>query len=121
VRFERVRAIAQFNDEHPDFGVHVLEHFNGDVDASRQAIDESYAGCHRSLADLAEGLTCETAPPPEHLAHYVDWSSMARDMELIGDVFTMETGFEEVQVFWGGEGRLIWRGLRPIGLARLRA
>jgi len=99
--FERVSALAQFIGEHPDLGAHVLEHFNGDVDASRQAIDENYAGCHRSLADFAEDITCETAPPPEHLAHYVDWSSMAHDMELNGDVFTIETGFEEVHVFWG--------------------
>ena len=36
----------------------------------------------------------------EHLAFYIDYEKMGRDMELSGDVFTVETGYQEVHVFW---------------------
>jgi Antirestriction protein (ArdA) len=32
--------------------------------------------------------------------HYIDYQAMARDMELNGDVFTIETGFDQVHIFW---------------------
>ena len=47
--------------------------------------------------DFAEELTSEV---PEHLAFYIDYERMGRDMELSGDVFTVETGYQEVHVFW---------------------
>ncbi|WP_281356588.1 antirestriction protein ArdA [Parasulfitobacter algicola] len=36
---------------------------------------------------------------PENLRFYVDYERMARDMEIC-DVFTLQTGFEQVHVFW---------------------
>ena len=57
-------------------------------------------GCYQSLADFAEELTEETTQIPENLAYYIDYERMGRDMELSGDVFTIETAFEEVHIFW---------------------
>ncbi len=31
---------------------------------------------------------------------YIDYKRMGRDMKLNGDVFTIETGYEEVYIFW---------------------
>jgi hypothetical protein len=31
---------------------------------------------------------------------YIDYHAMTRGMEYSGDVFTLETGFEQVHVFW---------------------
>ena len=31
---------------------------------------------------------------------YIDYRAMARDMEYGGDLFTLETSFEQVHVFW---------------------
>lgn len=45
-------------------------------------------------------LTEGTSEIPEHLARYIDYSAMAHDMEISGDIFTIETGFEEVHIFW---------------------
>ncbi|WP_212632130.1 antirestriction protein ArdA, partial [Pseudomonas sp. KB-10] len=45
-------------------------------------------------------LTEETSSIPQHLVMYIDYRAMARDMEYSGDVFTLETGFEQVHVFW---------------------
>ena len=44
-------------------------------------------------------LECGPAIPKRY-EYYIDWEAMGRDMELSGDVFTIETGFEEVHVFW---------------------
>jgi len=36
---------------------------------------------------------------PEALRYYVDWDAMARDAEMGGDLFTIETAHGEVHVF----------------------
>ena len=48
---------------------------------------------------FSEEVTENTNDIPESLRFYIDYDRMARDMELSGDIFTIETGFEEVHVF----------------------
>ena len=79
---------------------YVLAHFGYDLEDARKALEENYNGCYSSLADYAEELTTETSEVSEHLALYIDYEKMGRDMELGGDVFTVETGYQEVHVFW---------------------
>lgn len=55
---------------------------------------------HSRLTDYAQELTEETTSIPPHLTMYIDYRAMARDMEYSGDLFTLETGFEQVHVFW---------------------
>lgn len=62
-------------------------------------MEEQYNGCYSSLADYAQELTEDTSEIPEHLEFYIDYERMDRDMELGGDVFTIETAFDEVHVF----------------------
>lgn len=96
---ESVHEIACFIAEYPNFGSALLSHF-GDVAQARKAADEDYCGCYRSLADYAQELTEETTDIPQSLAYYIDYDKMARDMEINGDVFAIETGFDETHVFW---------------------
>lgn len=96
---EGVHAAACFIEEQPDFGAALLAHF-GDIEQARKAADEDYCGCYRSLADYAQELTEETTTIPEALTYYIDYDKMARDMEINGDVFTIETGHDETHVFW---------------------
>ena len=96
---EAAHDIACFIDEYPDFGGELLNHF-ADLDEAQRVAEENYCGCYRSLADYAQELTEETTDIPANLTYYIDYESIARDMELNGDVFTIETGFEEVHVFW---------------------
>lgn len=56
---------------------------------------------HASLADYVQELTEECMTIPERLRSYIDWQAMAHDAELGGDLFTIETGYEEVHVFAG--------------------
>ncbi len=70
------------------------------LEQARKAAEEDYCGCYSSLADYAQELTEETTSIPQHLAMYIDYRAMACDMEYGGDVFPLETGFEQVHVFW---------------------
>lgn len=92
--------IACFIEEFPSIAGELLSHFGGDIDEARQAMEDNYCGCYRSVADYAEELTEETTQIPQSLAYYIDYEKMGRDMELGGDIFTIETSYEEVHIFW---------------------
>jgi antirestriction protein len=97
---EMIAAMSALISEHGELGVAALAHFCGDIQEARSALEENYCGQYRSLADFAQEITEETTSIPQNLAYYIDYSAMARDMEMNGDVFTIETGFEAVHVFW---------------------
>ena len=96
---QTAHEIACFIEEYPEFGGALLAHCN-DLEQARKAAEEDYCGCYTSLADYAQELTEESTSIPQHLAMYIDYRAMARDMEYSGDLFTLETGFEQVHVFW---------------------
>ena len=95
---ESVVAIAEFVKEHGALGGKLLEYFC-DLENARAANEDNYAGEFSSLSDFARELTEETTKIAESLIYYIDYEAMARDLE-INDVLTIETGFEEVHVFW---------------------
>lgn len=97
---ESAHNVAVFIEEHGEIGGELLSHFGDSIEDATKAIEEHYAGEYKSLADYAEELTEQTGDIPEHLVFYIDYERMGRDMELGGDVYTIETGFEEVHVFW---------------------
>jgi antirestriction protein len=97
---ETAHEIACLIAEYPDFGGELVAHFGGDLKEARTAAEDSYCGCYPSLADYAQELTEETTQIPENLTYYIDYERMGRDMEMNGDVFTLETGFETVHIFW---------------------
>lgn len=97
---ESAHNVAVFIEEHGEIAGELLNNFGGDLEDAKKAIEENYSGCYKSLADYAEELTEQTAEVPENLAFYIDYERMGRDMELGGDVYTIETGYEEVHVFW---------------------
>jgi antirestriction protein len=97
---ENAHALAQFILEHGELGGLMLNHMSGDLTLAQSAIEDNYQGKYSSLADYAEELTTDTTEIPQHLAYYIDYEAMARDMQLNGDIFTLETGLEAVHVFW---------------------
>ena len=97
---EAAHEIACFIEEYPDLAGELLSHFGGDMDEARTAIEDNYSGCYKSLADYAEELTEGTAQIPDNLVYYIDYERMGRDMELSGDIYTIETAYDEVHVFW---------------------
>ncbi len=97
---ETAHEIACFIEEHSDIAGELLNQFGGDLEEARKAVEENYCGCYSSLADYAEEITGETSSIPDHLASYIDYEKMGRDMELGGDVYTVEIGYQVVHVFW---------------------
>lgn len=98
--FDSVADLAAFISEHGALGGLVLAHFCEDLDAARAAF-EDYSGEFKSLGDFAADLTEQTGTEiPKSLRFYIDYDAMGRDIELSGDIFTIETGFDEVHIFW---------------------
>lgn len=98
---ETAYEIAWFVYEHGCIAGKLLQHFSGDLSEAQNAMD-NHAGEYRSLADFAEEITEQTTTIPKNLMYYIDYESMGRDMEMNGDVFTIETSFEEIHIFWNG-------------------
>lgn len=99
--FERVSDLAAFIAEHGEVGAALLDYYSGDLDEAREAITDRYMGAHGSLADYVQELTEETTSIPQPLRYYIDYSAMARDAELNGDLFTVSTAYDVVHVFAG--------------------
>lgn len=91
-------GLAAFIGEHGELGGKLISYY-GDLETARTAIEDHYAGEYSSLAEFAEELTEQSTEIPEKLRCYIDYERMARDLE-INDVTVIETGFEQVHVFW---------------------
>ncbi|GAB5458327.1 MAG: antirestriction protein ArdA [Henriciella sp.] len=97
---EHVCALAEFIFEHGTLGAKLYNHFGGDLSQASAAFND-YAGEYTSVAEFAEQLTGDAGPEvPDSLQYYIDWQAMGRDLELGGDVFTIETRFDQLHVFW---------------------
>lgn len=96
---DATQALACFIEEHGELGGELLAYYSALEDAQK-AIEESYCGCYESIADYAQELTEQTGDIPKHLEMYIDYERMGRDMELGGDIFTIELGYKQVHIFW---------------------
>jgi len=98
--FETVCVLADFLGEHGEIAAKLYRHFGDDLEQARAAF-EDYAGEYRSAADFAEEFMRETGTEiPASLDYYIDWTALARDMALNGEIMVFQTGFDEVHVFW---------------------
>ncbi|RIJ15819.1 antirestriction protein ArdA [Henriciella mobilis] len=98
--FETVCALAAFITEHGALGAKLYRH-SGDDLAQAEAAFEDYAGEYRSAADFAEEITRDSGTEiPASLEYYIDWTALARDMALNGEIMVFQTGFDEVHIFW---------------------
>ena len=89
--FEEVHNIALLIEEHGALGAELLNHWNNDVNEVQRLFEDGYyLGAWDSVATYAQEITEETTEIPDHLKFYVNYQSMARDMELNGDIFTVE-------------------------------
>jgi antirestriction protein len=97
--FESVAKMAEFIEEHETLGGKLLEHYCGELEDAQKSL-EHYHGQYESLEDYARSFAQECGPKiPDSLALYVDYKSMGRDWEMSGDIFTVETAFDEIHIF----------------------
>ena len=94
-----VHEMACFIKDYPKIGGELLNYFS-DIDEARRTVEENYCGCYKTLAEYAEEFTEESIQRPKELAFYIDYEKMGRDMALSNDICTIETGFEEIHIFW---------------------
>jgi len=98
--FETVCALAAFIAEHGALGVKLYREFGDDLEQARAAF-EDYAGSYHSAADFAEEVTRDGGTEiPASLDYYIDWTALARDMAMNGEIIVFQTGFDEVHIFW---------------------
>lgn len=96
---ESVAELAAFIAEHGAVGGKLIEHYGGNLDDARRTMGEHYAGEYSSLAEFAREITEQSVNVPQCLDFYIDYELMGRDIALC-DAFTVETGFEQLHIFW---------------------
>ncbi|MFT5717082.1 MAG: antirestriction protein [Oleiphilaceae bacterium] len=98
---DRVYEIACFIATFPEFGADLLAQFSSDIEEAQRHAEQNYCGHYDSVADFAEELTESTTTIPKHVAFYIDYDKMVRDMEMGGDIFTIGSPSAGWHIFWG--------------------
>lgn len=92
---DTVATVAALIAEHGEIFAALLSHFGGDLDDARRWIEDGPRGCWRSLREFAEEFigdmfAHEINRLPEFIQHAIDYDQIGRDMEMGGDIFTIE-------------------------------
>lgn len=101
-----VAEIGAFIAEHGAIGVALLSHVCvcRDLDRARELMSDGYRGAWHSLEEYAENFLEDTGAfqgASDTLRNYFDFEKFARDLEIGGDVFTIETDDGMTHVFDG--------------------
>jgi antirestriction protein len=92
---DTVAELAALLDEHGELFGHVYEHADRDTARAKELMSDGYHGAFDSLEAYAENFIDETGgleKMPENLRCYFDYEKYAHDLEIGGDVFTVEVG-----------------------------
>ncbi|MEJ7928286.1 antirestriction protein ArdA [Sphingobium sp. AN641] len=98
---EGVAEKAAFIAAHGKLGAELFTYY-GSLAEARDALEDRYHGQFESVADFMQESTEGSMTIPKRLQYYIDWQAMARDAELSGDLFTIQTAHDQVHVFAGG-------------------
>lgn len=101
---DRVAEVAELIEEYGALAAGVISYYGGleNLEEAKTALTDNYAGSADSLEDWAAELldgTGELESLPERLRGYFDYEAYARDIEMSGDIFTIEVD-GTVHVFW---------------------
>jgi antirestriction protein len=93
---ETVSRAALLIEEFPDIASGVIDHFGGlrYLDEAEETLRERYRGFWTDVEAWAQDLLEDSGDwekVPEHLRGYFDLARYARDLEISGDIFTIET------------------------------
>lgn len=96
---DTVHRIALLLKEYGKLGEALLNEYDLDIDeAERVFTDGRYQGCWSSVEDYAQEYIESCCEIPDCIAYYIDYSALARDMQLGGDITALETGYEETHI-----------------------
>jgi antirestriction protein len=95
-----ISAYVCFLNEYPDIGAALLSYFDNDLNEASRAGSERYHGCYDTVGDYAQDILEESHGIPDFIACYVDYDKLGRDMEINGEIFTLEVS-DKIYVFCG--------------------
>jgi len=102
---DHVAAVACGIVEHGLVFAGLVRHFGGasSVEEARMHMEEGYRGAFDRLADYAQDLVEECYSDairalPDFIRYHIDYEGIADDMQMNGDIFTVECG-RRVHVF----------------------
>lgn len=100
---EKLVELAEALEEHGAAFAAYLNHLGGltYLDDAVEKFEEAFRGTFKSAGDYVEELTRDTAEIPDFLEYYIDWEKMARDFELNGTIFMVESEGGDVYIFDG--------------------
>lgn len=92
---DTVAAVASLIAEHGEIFAALLSHFGGDLDDARRWIEDGPRGCWCSLREFAEEFigdiyAHEIDRLPDCIRYAIDYDQIGRDMEMGGEIFTIE-------------------------------
>ena len=94
---EKVAEMAAMIGEHGEAWAKFAE-YEGIEYATLERFEEAYSGEWLSEEEFAEELASETMEIPQHLAFYIDYEKLARDL-FINDYFSADSENSKVYVF----------------------
>jgi len=87
---ERVHNIALFLFENDEYGHLILSYCNEDIQEANRMLNDCFLGQYDSVEDYAQEMLADSLQLPANLSYYFDWERYARDLEMGGDIQTIE-------------------------------
>lgn len=93
---DHVARLAELMEEHGPLFAELVGHFGdaSNIDEARRYMEEAYRGAYDNLAEFAQDLVEDCYADvlkvlPDFIRYHIDYESVALDMELAGDIFTV--------------------------------
>lgn len=80
-------------EENGELILELVAHFGSGttIEDAKEFLENNYQGTHKDVGEYAEYITQETGEViPKHLQYYINWDQMGRDMEMNGEILTIE-------------------------------
>ncbi|MBU3004279.1 antirestriction protein ArdA [Paraglaciecola arctica] len=87
---EQVHNIALFLFENDEYGHLILSYCNEDIEEAKRMLTDCFQGQYDSVEDYAQEMLADSLQLPDNLTYYFDWERYARDLEMGGDIQTIE-------------------------------
>ncbi|MCX7123863.1 MAG: antirestriction protein ArdA [Gammaproteobacteria bacterium] len=94
---ELAHETAIFIQEHGEVAIAALE-YNSNLEEAKSLVEDNYHGCYDSEEEYAEQLLSDCYDIPDHLANYIDYKRVARDLFCDG-YFSAKGDNYKVHVF----------------------
>ena len=98
--YESLETISQVAENIVERGELFIEayKYTNSIDETIEMLNDRFIGYYDSIVDYVEETT-DISTVPQHLQYYIDFESLARDIELSGEIHTFEVD-NQIAVFF---------------------